>query len=294
MKHDRLSARRQRTAYLGPGPYAFAHRGGAKRWPENTLLAFRGALELGYTHIETDVHMTRDGHIVCFHDAVLERTTDGVGFVRDLTLAELRELDAGYRFTPDGGLTFPFRGQGCTVPTLEEALALDPRLCLNLEMKQREPDMVPTLLRFLVEHDVSHRVLVASAQDDLTARFRKLRDERGLTLPTSPGVRGILAFWLSVRFGVNRFARFDFDALQVPVTQGPLRVVDRRFVEAAHAHGIHVHVWTIDDPDEMRRLYALGVDAVMTDQPEVLLTVLREVRGSAAHPASRSENAGPS
>lgn len=282
MTQARLSARRQRTPYLGSGPYAFAHRGGAKRWPENTLLAFRSALELGFTHIETDVHMTRDGHIVCFHDALLERTTNGVGPVKERTLAELRELDAGYRFTPDHGHTFPFRGQGCTVPTLEEALALDPRLCLNLEMKQREPDMVEAMARFLVEHDVSQRVLVASAQDDLTARFRKLRDQRGLTIPTSPGVRGILAFWLSVRFGVNRLARFDFDALQVPVTQGPLRVVDRRFVEAAHAHGIHVHVWTIDDPDEMRRLYGLGVDAVMTDQPEVLMQVLREVRASAS------------
>lgn len=281
MTHARLSARRQRTPYLGAGPYAFAHRGGAKRWPENTLLAFRAALDLGYTHIETDVHMTRDGHIVCFHDALLERTTNGEGPVKDRTLAELRELDAGYRFTPDHGRTFPFRGQGCTVPTLEEALALDPRLCLNLEMKQREPDMVEAMARFIVEHDVSQRVLVASAQDQLTVRFRKLRDQRGLTIPTSPGVRGILAFWLSVRFGVNRFARFDFDALQVPVTQGPLRVVDRRFVEAAHAHGIHVHVWTIDDPDEMRRLYDLGVDAVMTDQPEVLMQVLREVRARA-------------
>lgn len=274
-----LAARRQRTAYLGQSPYAFAHRGGAKRWPENTLLAFRQALELGYTHIETDIHLTRDGHIVCFHDAGLERTTNGVGPVKGRTLAELRELDAGFHFTPDGGHTFPYRGQGCTVPTLAEALALDPGLCLNLEMKQREPDMVEALASFIAEHDVAHRVLVASAQDELTVRFRRLREKRGMVVPTSPGVRGILAFWLSVRLGVSHRVRFDFDALQVPVTQGPLRVVDRRFVEAAHAHGIHVHVWTIDDPDEMRRLYALGVDAVMTDHPEVLMGVLREVRG---------------
>ena len=276
MTRSRHAARRQHTAYLGEPPYAYAHRGGAKRWPENTLLAFRGALELGYTHIETDVHLTRDGHIVCFHDPTLERTTSGRGLVKEHTLAELRALDAGYHFSPDGGRTFPFRGQGCTVPTLAEALALDPALRLNLEMKQREPDMVEALCAFIAEHRVSDRVLVASAQDDLTRRFRALRDGRGLSVVTSPGVRGILGFWLSVRLGVSRFVPFDFDALQVPVTQGPLRVVDRRFVEAAHAHGMHVHVWTIDDPDEMRRLYDLGVDAIMTDRPEVLMRVLRE------------------
>jgi glycerophosphoryl diester phosphodiesterase len=217
---------------------------------------------------------------VCFHDPTLKRTTDGQGPVKERTLAELRELDAGYRFSPDGGRTFPYRGQGCRIPTLAEALALNPQLRFNLEMKQREPDMVEALLSFIEEQGVSERVLVASAQDDLTRRFRKLRDARGLQLVTSPGVRGILAFWLSVRLGVHRFARFDFDALQVPVTQGPLRVVDRRFVEAAHAHGMHVHVWTIDDPDEMRRLYALGVDAIMTDHPDVLMEVLTEVKGA--------------
>ena len=268
-------ADRQRTAYLGQAPYAYAHRGGSKRWPENTLLAFRGALELGYTHIETDVHLTRDGHIVCFHDATLERTTNGTGLLREHTLAELRTLDAGFHFSPDGGRSFPFRGQGCTVPTLAEALALDPGLRLNLEMKPREPAIVHALLDFIVDQRVSERVLVASAQDSLTRQFRALRDARGLQVVTSPGVRGILAFWLSVRLGVSQWMRFDFDALQVPVNQGPLRVVDRRFVEAAHAHGIHVHVWTIDDPVEMRRLYALGVDAVMTDQPELLMDVLR-------------------
>ncbi|MCB9658115.1 MAG: glycerophosphodiester phosphodiesterase [Polyangiales bacterium] len=278
MTDPRLAVRRQRTAYLGQSPYAYAHRGGVQRWPENTLVAFRGAVALGYTHIETDVHLTRDGHIVCLHDATLERTTNGRGLLKELTLSELRELDAGYRFTQDGGRTFPYRGQGVTVPTLEEALAVDPGLRLNLEMKQRAPDMVAPLLDFIEAHGVAERVLVASARDDLTRRFRALRDARGLRVVTSPGARGIVAFWLSVRLGVHRLLRFDFDALQVPVQHGPLRVVDRRFVEAAHAHGIHVHVWTINDPAEMRRLYDLGVDAVMTDCPDVLLEVLGEVR----------------
>src|SRR5215208_4261700 len=102
-------------SYLdGPRPLAFAHRGGARLWPENTLVAFRGAIELGITHLETDVHRTRDGEIVVFHDARLERTTNGRGLIRDHTLAELEKLDAGYHFTPDGK-SHPFRNRGVKI-----------------------------------------------------------------------------------------------------------------------------------------------------------------------------------
>lgn len=266
-------------AYLGRPPYGFAHRGGAGCFPENTLLAFGEAHALGFTHIETDVHMTRDGHVVCFHDATLDRTTNGRGLIRHRSLAELRELDAGYRFTPDGGETYPYRGQGATIPTLEEALALAPDLRFNLEIKQRSPDMQRTLWRRIQELGAEDRVLVASAMNDVTRSFRRLSGGR---VAASPGVAGILRFWLAVRAGVHRWMRFDFDALQVPVSHGSLRVVDERFIEAAHHHGIHVHVWTIDDPGRMHRLFEMGADAVMTDQPHVLANVLKTRRGAQA------------
>lgn len=261
--------------YLGTAPYAFAHRGGAGRYPENTILAFTKALQLGYTHIETDVHMTRDGHVVCFHDATLDRTTNGSGPVRDRSLAELKRLDAGYRFTPDAGKTYPYRGQGTTIPTLEEALAIDPNVRLNLEIKQRTPSMLRTLARRIDDLRCHDRVLVASAMDDVRVAFRKLT---GARIASSPGGVGVFKFWLAVRTGVHKRMRFDFDALQVPVTFGSLRVVDERFIEAAHHHGIHVHVWTINDPGRMARLYDMGVDAVMTDFPEELMAVVEERR----------------
>lgn len=260
-------------SYLGKTPIAFAHRGGAALWPENTRVAFEGALGLGYRYIETDVHITKDGRIVCFHDDTLERTTDGRGPIAALTLHELKKLDAGYRFTPDGGRTHPFRGQGITVPTLEEALALHPELRLNLEIKPRRAYMERALWEELERLGAHERVLVAAAYDPCVHRFRALRPS--MSLPTSPGMRGVLRFWAGVRTGLGRFDRYPYQALQVPPTYRGLTVVDRPFVEAAHRHGLHVHVWTIDEPREMERLLDLGVDGVMTDRPDLLKKVMQ-------------------
>ncbi len=252
-------------------PIAFAHRGGAALWPENTLQAFQGAIDLGFRHIESDVHRTRDGHIVCFHDDTLERTTNGSGWIRDLTLAELKRLDAGYRFSPDGS-QFPFRGRGLTVPTLEEALALEPKVMLNLEIKQRVPAIDERLWQTLERHDALDRVLIAAAFDPLIERFQRRRSN--IALPTSPGTRGALRFWTGVRTG-RHSERYSFDALQVPVRLGPLLVVEPRLIAAAHARGIQVHVWTVDRVEEMHRLFEMGVDGVMTDRPDLLAGVMR-------------------
>lgn len=255
----------------GEKPIAFAHRGGAKVWPENTLFAFERAIALGYRYIETDVHLSSDGEIVIFHDQTLERTTNGTGPLRALPLESLRSLDAGFGFTPDGGATFPFRGQGIRIPTLNEALDLGDEIFLNLEIKQWEPDMADALLQLIDDRGVHDRVLVGCANDAAGRRFRELAGGR---VCTSPGYEGVLKFWLGARTGLHRLLRPTFDALQVPHHHGRLTVVDERFVDAAHHHGIAVHVWTVDDADEMRQLLDMGVDAIMTDMPETLLDVL--------------------
>lgn len=259
-------------SYLGRSPIAFAHRGGAALWPENTLAAFEGAIALGYRYIETDVHVTKDGAIVCFHDDTLERTTNGRGPLAALTLDELSRLDAGYRFTRDGR-TFPYRGRGLRVPTLEEALALHPDVRLNLEIKPRHAKMERALWDEIDRLDAHDRVLVAAAHDPCVHRFRALRPRS--PIPTSPGYRGVLRFWLGVRTGLCRFERYPFHALQVPPRHRGLTIVDRAFVDTAHEHGLHVHVWTIDDPCEMHRLLDLGVDGVMTDRPDILKDVMQ-------------------
>lgn len=257
------------------GPIAFAHRGGAELWPENTLHAFQGAIDLGIRYIETDLHTTRDGVIVCFHDPLLERTTDGRGLLCEKTLDELRRLDAGWCWTRDGR-TFPFRGAGLTIPTFEEALALHPDVRFNVEIKQREPDMVGRLWRFIEERSLHDRVLVAAADDAVGDAFRRICGGR---VRTSPGVAGVRRFFAAVHTRTHRLLGFDFDALQVPHCHPDhrwLRVVTRRFVEAAHHHGIQVHVWTIDRPEEMEALLDLGVDGIMSDRPDILVDVLAE------------------
>ncbi|MCB9613950.1 MAG: glycerophosphodiester phosphodiesterase [Sandaracinus sp.] len=258
-------------AYFGDGGrLLFAHRGGAKRFPENTMHAFEQAYALGFRWIETDVHLSADGTIVVHHDPTLERTTNGQGRLRDRTLAELRTLDAGYRFTRDGR-TYPHRGRGLTIPTLEEAFALAPDLRLNLEMKGDDPNLPKALYEFLEHHGLRDRALVAAGKDVMTERFRTYAGDR---YATSPGITGITRFWAAVRARVDRFVDVRFDALQVPPSHGMLTVVEPRFVEAAHRRGLKVHVWTIDDPAEMRRLAALGVDGVMSDRPEALMETL--------------------
>ncbi|MCC6898879.1 MAG: glycerophosphodiester phosphodiesterase [Polyangiaceae bacterium] len=261
----------QHKPYLdGARPLCFAHRGGAALWPENTLVALRGAIELGVTHLETDVHLTRDGELVVFHDARLERTTDGYGPIRDFTLSELQELDAGFRFSPDGK-TRPWRGKGLRIPRLSEAFELDPRVKLNVEMKQSGVGLPRALWELIEQRSLHDRILVAAAELGLGREFRKLARGR---VATSASALEVAELWAAGRVGVGRWVPVDYDALQVPPSQYGLEVVTEQFVELAHARGLHVHVWTIDDPNEMRRLRALGVDGLMSDRPDVLLETM--------------------
>jgi glycerophosphoryl diester phosphodiesterase len=250
-------------------PIPFAHRGGAKRWPENTLVAFRNAAELGYQHIETDVHETSDGELVLFHDPTLDRTTNGRGNLADCTLAELKRLDAGYHFVEDGSYTF--RDADVRIPTLEEALELDPSIRYNLEVKPEDPKIAKHLWDFVEHHGIHDRVLVASEHDIVTDAFRS--HSRG-RVATSSGRKGAMAFWAHVLSGTWRDALFAYDALQIPPTFRGMDVITPQFLEAAHHHGIQVHVWTIDDPVQMFEFVNRGVDGIMTDLPDVLLEVL--------------------
>jgi glycerophosphoryl diester phosphodiesterase len=255
----------------GVRPLAFAHRGGSELWPENTMVAFQGAVQLGYRYLETDLRTTKDGVMVTIHDETLDRISDGSGPVHALTLAELKRLDAGYRFSLDGDQTFPFRGKGVTVPTLAEVTQAFPDICLNLDIKQKEPPLVEALATFIEEQGAHDRILAGSFHDRILKEFRRRTDGR---VATSAASREARLFWLASRLRLTRFLRPAYDALQVPARQGSLPVVDRRFVQAAHRLGIQVHVWTVDEREEMHRLLNLGVDGLMSDRPDLLLDVL--------------------
>ncbi|MGQ9571917.1 MAG: glycerophosphodiester phosphodiesterase [Dehalococcoidia bacterium] len=268
----KLAGRPKRPFLEGTHPLAFAHRGGAKLWPENTLVAFQRAVQLGYRYLETDLHATKDGVLVTIHDETLDRISDGCGPVRALTLAELKRLDAGYRFSPDGGQTFPFRGKGITVPTLTEVTQAFPNVNLNVDIKQKKPPIIDALISFIDEEDSQDRFLVGSFHDRILREFRR---QTGGQVATSAASGEARLFWVASRLGLTRLLRPAYDALQVPPRQGALTVVNRRFVQAAHRLGIQVHVWTVDEEEEMRCLLDLGVDGLMSDRPDILLDVLK-------------------
>lgn len=253
-------------------PVNLAHRGASARAPENTMEAFRLAAESGAGGLETDAHPTLDGYMVAIHDDTVDRTTNGTGLVREMTLRELQGLDAGYRFTPDGGATYPYRGGGSRVPEIGEVLREFPGLAVNIDIKEDLPGVEGALLRVVEEEGAGDRVLVASGRTRPLGRFRKLAGGR---VRTGASAREIAVFHYLSRLGLEGLLRPAYDALQVPTEYRGTPLVTPRFVQAAHAMGIRVDVWTVDDPAEMRRLLDLGADTVMTNRPEVLEGVLR-------------------
>ena len=250
------------------GPIAFAHRGGAGDHPENTMPAFGAAVEMGYRHLETDVHLTRDGAVIAFHDEVLERVTDRRGRIGEVTAADVAQADAGYWFSRDGGATFPHRGRGVRIPLLSEIIEEWPEARLNIDTKSDA--VVEPLAALLRRMNVLDRVCVGSFSDRRLRRFRALA---GDWVCTSMGPRAITRARLTSLAG--RIPRQGAACLQLPVRQRGVPMVEPLMIRAAHRSGLAVHVWTIDDRAEMERLLDLGADGIMTDTLETLRDVLR-------------------
>lgn len=252
-------------------PLVIAHRGGAGLWPENTIHAFEGARKLGVDVIETDVRSTADGVLVVIHDASVERTTDGAGSVNEMTLAELKKLDAGYRWSADGGKSFPFRGRGLTVPTLDEVFRAFPQMNFNIEPKQETPSIVEPLCRMIRERGMTSKIVIGSFSHALMEKFRRACPE----IATSASPVEVVQF-LAMSKGAEGEASYKFamQALQVPEYAAGRRVLTESFVEAAHRHNLKVHAWTVNETADMRRLLEIGVDGLMTDYPDRLMELL--------------------
>jgi glycerophosphoryl diester phosphodiesterase len=254
-----------------PRPHLFGHRGASGELPENTLPAFARALEQGVPYLEMDCHATSDGEIVVLHDAELERTTNGEGVVSALRYSELERLDAGHRFSADGGHTFPFRGAGIRVPRFVEVLDAFPEAYINLEVKQEDPPIAEEVVRLVRKARAEKRVLLAGADEPVLAALRAL--DPGTALGSS--VADVIEFvQASVEGRLTTFAPRG-QALQIPPDAFGRPLVTRELVEAAHALGLFVHVWTINEPAEMRRLLGLGVDGIMSDFPARLVAAAR-------------------
>ena len=251
-------------------PLVMAHRGGRALWPENTLYAFERAVEMGVDVLEMDIHTTADGAMVVMHDDTVDRTTNGSGLILSFTLEELKGLDAGYTWSPDDGQSFPYRGQGITVPTVEEVFAAFPGVPLNIEIKQEEPSMVAAFCQLIRDHDLADQVLVASFDKETMAEFRQECPE----VATSTGTTETVMLYALSRLFLEDTYGPAAEAAQVPEYRSGLHVLARRFIDAAHNRYLEVHAWTINEEDDMQRMIALGVDGIITDYPDRLLTLL--------------------
>lgn len=229
------------------------------------MVAFSEAVSLGFRHLETDLHLTSDGVLVCHHDFTVDRTTDGSGPVAAFTFARLSTLDAGYRHVGPGG--HPFRGTGIRVPALEEALLAFPEVSFVVDLKT--DSLIQPLHRLIEGLGLHDRIIVGSFSDRRLEEFRVVSRGR---VATSTGATSSRSWLVASRIG--RGVRSEARALQLPMRSRGVRVVDRRLVRAAHARGLQVHVWTVNNISEMADLLDLGVDGIITDRPDLLKDVL--------------------
>jgi glycerophosphoryl diester phosphodiesterase len=251
-------------------PLVMAHQGGNGLWPDNTQVAFERAVALGVDVLEMDIHSTADGVLVVIHDSTVDRTTNGTGAVHDLTLAEIKALDAGYNWTSDDGQTYPYRGQGITVPTLEELFVAFPTMPMNIEIKQAEPSIAAPLCQLIRETGRADKVLIASFHQEAIGEFRRACPE----VATSTGQNEVIALFVLSKVLLEGAYRPDAEAVQVPEYRSGLHVITPRFVDAAHGRNFQVHAWTINEAEDMQRMLDLGVDGIITDYPDRLMDLL--------------------
>ena len=275
-------------------PLVMAHRGDSANIPENTVQSFEDARKLKVDCIETDLHITKDDKFVLFHDESVERTTDGEGLIANLTLNQLKQLDAGYQFQTPGGEDYPYRGKGFRIHALEEILPLFPEVRFNVDIKDKNAHVPQLLAELLHDLNVEERVMVGSFHQKQVKCFRKYTT----ATPTSAGPLEVLKFWWKSKGWIRKHLKLaseilpdlqqqeknqitvfgkplPYVALQIPEGFSFLRLITPPFIRFAHEMGIAVQVWTINDPLEMRKFLDWGIDGIFSDNPAVLIEVVK-------------------
>jgi glycerophosphoryl diester phosphodiesterase len=257
-------------------PLVIAHQGGDGVRPGDTMVAFENAVNIGADVLEMDAHITSDGQIVLMHDEEVDRTTNGTGLVEDLTLDELKQLDAAYKWSKDDGNTFPFRGQGIQVPALEELFQTFPQMRYVIEIKLTQNPIDKPLCDLIRGHNMQDRVVVASFHDEAMQKFRAICP--GVATSASRGE--VTSFVLLGKIFLSGLVTPQYESIQPPYDPAESKnipIMTRRFVREAHAKNIAVEPWTVDDPELMRRYIEWGVDGIMTDRPDLMIEVLKQM-----------------
>lgn len=274
----------------GKRPLVMAHRGDSANVPENTFQAVKDAFDLKVDVIEADLRITKDEEIIFFHDATVNRTTNGRGFVKSFTLKEIKKLDQGYTFKGVGEFknTFPFRDAGFQIQSVDDILTLFPKMRFNLDIKDRDPRAPGLLAKKLKKFDAEDRVMVGSFHTKQLERFREISGA-----PTSAGPSEVWHFrqrvkkWMKKNVnkplgGVESLEQEEiignplpYFALQIPENIFLLKIFrGARFFQIAHLFNMAIHVWTVNDPGDMFRLLDWGVDGIFSDSPKMLKEIV--------------------
>lgn len=264
--------------YTNPRPavMVIAHQGGDGIWPGDTIYAFEKAVETGADVLEMDAHITKDGEIVLMHDEKVDRTTDGSGLIEDLTLAELKQLDAAYKWTNDDGQTYPYRGQGIQVPSLRELFEKFPNMRYVIEIKLTKNPIDKPLCELIREQDMQEKVVIGSFHDEAMAQFRQTCPE----VATGASRGEVTKFVILGKVFLSGWLSPQYESLQVPWEKSESKnipIMTARFIRESHAKNLHVEPWTVDDPALMKQYIQWGVDGIMTDQPDMMMDVLKEM-----------------
>ncbi len=255
-------------------PLVIAHRGGAGIAPENTLPAFDHAAKMPGVHaLETDIHMTKDGVIVAAHDADIDTHSDSSGLVRTKKYTELLLADMGYHWSRDT-VSFPFRGQNLDVPTLGQLFERYPDQIINIDIKQHEAIVVERFAKVIEAHQAHARIIVGSFNSRTLGYFRKLMP----MVATTASYYEVATFFLLNRIGLSRCWQHRCQVMQIPVRYSRLQLITPHFVYNLKKHAVQLHVWTVNDSAEMRRLLSWGVDGLITDFPQRAVDIVQQIK----------------
>ena len=251
----------------------YAHMGGDGVWPGDTLFAYDQAAKLGVDAFDMDAHITKDGQIVLLHDESLERTTNSSGQVEDQTLANLQKLDAAYNWSNDGGKTTPYRGQGITIPTLEQVFQKYPQMRYLIEIKLTKIPIVQPLCDLINKYQMQEKVIIASFHDETIKQFR----DTCPGIATSAAKYEMAAFVLLSKIGLSGLISPQYQSLQAPYETSEsygIPVITEAVIRAAHAKNLKVETWTLNDPELMKTYISWGIDGVDTDRPDLMTKLL--------------------
>ena len=264
--------------FYGDKPRIIGHRGAAGLAPENTLLSFQRAFEDGAKFLELDVQGSKDGEVVIIHDGSLDRTTNGRGRVNRHSLKDLRALDAGYWFTPDGGESYPYRGQNVTIPTLRKLFSTLPQAGAIVEIKQARPSIVNKVIETVRQAGNEDQVLLATENDQIMKEIRRELQTSELSIATGFSYGEVAAFMGWLAGGKTSDYLPSGQAFQIPCEYNGMTLVNELTLRAAHDLGLEMFVWTVNEREQMRRLLELGVDGIITDYPARLRDLIAKIK----------------